>query len=153
MLEIEIPGRGALRLAHLVLDLNGTLALDGRLLDGVPERLASLRVHVALHVLTADTFGRVAEIERRLGFPAKRIRGTADKAAHVERLGATSVAAVGNGANDAAMLAAAALGIAVLGPEGLAREAAEVADIIAPDIQAALDLLLNPRRLLATWRF
>jgi soluble P-type ATPase len=50
------------------------------------------------------------------------------------------------------MLSAAALGIAVLGPEGLAREAWEAADILTPDILAALDLLLHPQRLVATWR-
>ena len=29
MLEIDIPSRGVLRLDHLILDVNGTIALDG----------------------------------------------------------------------------------------------------------------------------
>jgi hypothetical protein len=29
MINIDIPGRGPLELQHLVLDLNGTLSLDG----------------------------------------------------------------------------------------------------------------------------
>jgi soluble P-type ATPase len=62
------------------------------------------------------------------------------------------VVAIGNGANDAAMLSTAALGIAVLGPEGTARESIEAADVVVTSIEIGLDLLLNPRRLVATLR-
>jgi soluble P-type ATPase len=50
------------------------------------------------------------------------------------------------------MLRRAALGIAVLGSEGLAVDCLNAADIVAPDIGAAFDLLLRPRRLTATLR-
>jgi len=152
MLELFIPGRGAYRLEHLALDLNGTLAFDGRLIDGVAERLNALRQHLDVHLLTADTFGLVQEIEAELNLSSVRARSGADKLAFVEQLGPASVVAVGNGAVDADMLSAAALGIAVLGPEGLAREALQAADLAAPSILAALDLLLHPKRLVATLR-
>jgi hypothetical protein len=42
----------------------------------------------------------------------------ADRHGYVEWLGAEKCAAVGNGRNDAEMLTASALGIAVIGPEG-----------------------------------
>ena len=42
------------------------------------------------------------------------------KSDYVETLGADTVVAMGNGANDAAMIERAALGIAILGPEGAA---------------------------------
>ena len=70
----------------------------------------------------------------------------------MEELGPERVAAIGNGANDAAMLRRAALGIAVMGGEGLAAACLNAADAIAPDIGTALDLLLWPRRLIATLR-
>ena len=152
MITVSIPGRGDRFLAHLVLDLNGTLAFDGRLIDGVAERLWTLRDQLDVHVLTADTFGVVDEIESELGFAVRRIRNVGEKAAFVKRLGSASVVAIGNGANDAEMLSAAVLGIAVLGPEGLAREALEMADLVIPDILSALDLLLNVKRLVATLR-
>jgi soluble P-type ATPase len=76
----------------------------------------------------------------------------AQKAAFVERVGAANAVAIGNGANDAAMLAAAALGICVLGGEGAATSAWSAADVVAGDIRTALGLLLHPRRLLATLR-
>jgi P-type E1-E2 ATPase len=74
------------------------------------------------------------------------------KAAFVRGLGAEHVVAIGNGANDAAMLQKAAIGIAVLGPEGLALEALLAADVVAPDILTALELLQDPARLVATLR-
>jgi soluble P-type ATPase len=152
MVRFTIPGRGDYRLERLILDVNGTLALDGRLIDGVAERLKALRERLGIHLLTADTLGLIGEIEETLGFPATRIHTSAEKTAFVERVGPASVVAVGNGANDAGVLATAALGIAILGPEGLAREALEAADVVAPDILTALDLLLNSERLVATLR-
>ncbi len=152
MITITVPGRGEYRLAHAVFDVNGTLALDGHLLEGVAEGLTALRRHLEVHLLTADTHGRQAAIDAQLGLTAHRIGGAEEKAAFVRELGADAVVAIGNGANDAAMLAAAALGIVILGPEGLAADALRQADILVPDIGTALGLLLHPRRLVATLR-
>jgi P-type E1-E2 ATPase len=155
MLTVEIPGHGRLALDHLALDLNGTLALDGEVLPGVAERLAALSPNLQIHLLTADTRGRGAATAAALSISLHRLTPgdeAAQKRAFVESLGAERVAAVGNGANDAEMLAVAALGVAVLGPEGLARAAWQNADLIVPDIGAALDLLLHPQQLIATLR-
>jgi P-type E1-E2 ATPase len=155
MLTIEIPGHGRLMLEHLALDLNGTLALDGEVLPSVAERVAALSPHLQIYLLTADTRGRGAATAAALGICLHRLTPgdeAAQKRAFVESLGAERVVAVGNGANDADMLAATALGVAVLGSEGLARAAWQNADLIVPDINAALDLLLHSQRLVATLR-
>ena len=158
-MNITIPGRGTYCLTHLVLDVNGTVASGGRLIDGVCERLQSLRqAGLEIHWITADTRGRQAALDQELGWPAIRIaagnpQGEAEqKAAIVRSLGPESVIAMGNGSNDVAMLREAALGIAVLGPESLALDAMLAADLIAPSIHAALDLLQDPARLIATLR-
>ena len=57
MLTISLPGADDLKLEHLVLDFNGTLACDGVLLEGVPSMLGRLAPHLRIHVVTADTFG------------------------------------------------------------------------------------------------
>ncbi len=155
MLEIVISSRDRLRLEHLVLDLNGTVALDGTLLPGVRERVARLRPTLTVHLVSADTHGTLAAVAEDLGVTPSRLEPGDEgeqKAALVERLGADRLVAIGNGANDARMLERAALGIAVLGPEGLALSCLQAADVLAPDITAALDLLLFPRRLVATLR-
>lgn len=157
--EIEIPGRGLYDLQHLVLDVNGTVACGGWLIEGVRERLQALRASGwEVHWITADTRGRQAALDEELGWPAERISTgeaggeAAQKAAFVQGLGAGSVVAIGNGGNDVAMLREARLGFAVLGPEGLAIDTLVAADLAVPDILSALDLLRDPRRLVATLR-
>ena len=153
MIQIDIPGRTTLAIEHVVFDVNGTLACDGVLLPGVVERISQLQQVVSVHLLTADTYGRQAEIEAELGLQATIIQhGTAEKGAYVLGLGADYVAAVGNGANDTAMFNAAALRIGVLGPEGMAAALFGVSDVVVRDINDALDLLLYPSRLAATLR-
>ena len=60
--------------------------------------------------------------------------------------------AVGQGANDARMLRAAALGICVLSPEGTAVETLVGADLVVANIFEALDLLEKPIRIVASLR-
>ncbi len=155
MLNLSIPGWGSVGLEHAVFDVNGSLAADGILIDGVAERLDKLGQFLTIHLLTADTHGGQAAIDAHLGFEAIRVKPGNEreqKAAFVNCLGGECVVAVGNGGNDAAMLATAAIGIAVLGKEGLSAEALQSADILAMSILDALDMLLNPKRLIATLR-
>ena len=144
-----------LRLQHLVTDVNGTLAVDGVLIDGLAKRIASIQDRLSVHLLTADTHGRQAAIDRQLNLTATRLspgNEQQQKRSYVEQLGADGVVAIGQGANDAAMLKAAALAICVLSSEGAAVETLLAADILAPDIMAAFDLLEKPLRLVATLR-
>lgn len=155
MIALSIPGFGDIEIEHVVFDVNGTLATDGVLIDGVKERLDTLQEQAKIHLLTADTHGRQASIDAVLGLTAERVahgQESEQKRAFVQELGAEQVVAIGNGGNDVGMLEAAALGIAVLGAEGLATEAITVADIVVASVLDALDLLLKPRRLVASLR-
>lgn len=155
MIELNIPGRGFIQLEHLVTDVNGTLAVDGQLLDGLAREIRRLRDRLEIHLLTADTHGRQAEIDRQLGLVAVRThpgQEAEQKAEYVRRLGAEHVVAIGQGANDAAMLKVAALGICVQSSEGVAIEALLSADIFVPSIFAALELLDKPLRIVASLR-
>jgi P-type E1-E2 ATPase len=155
MIKFTIPGLGDYNLEHLVMDVNGTLAVDGQLLEGVEQKVETLRVHLTIHLLTADTHGRQATIDRQLGLTAVRIApGGEDlqKAEYVRKLGRETVAAIGQGANDAEMLAAARLGICVMSQEGVARETLLASDLVAPTIISALELLEKPMRIVASLR-
>ena len=155
MLAIEIPGAGALRLEHLVLDYNGTIALDGGLIVGVADRLRALAQTLQAHVVTADTFGRAhAEL---VGLPCTLSvlpPGDQDvrKLEYIRALGVDRVVAIGNGRNDRAMIEAAALGIAVIQGEGAAVGTVLAADVAVSSVLDALDLLAAPLRLVATLR-
>lgn len=155
MIELSIPGRDTLLLEHLVCDVNGTLAVDGQLLEGVAKLLGSLRDRLTIHLVTADTHGRQQQIDRQLNLVATRLqRGgeAGQKAEYVRQLGAERVIAIGQGANDAEMLKTAALGICVLSPEGAAAVTVQAADILVPDILSALQLISKPIRIVATLR-
>jgi soluble P-type ATPase len=155
MLAIDIPGRGQLQLDHLVLDVNGTLAVDGVLIDGVVAGLGRVKGTLDIHLLTADTHGRQAELDRQLGLTAVHIPpgGEAEaKAAFVRVLGADAVVAMGQGANDAGMLREAAIGVAVMSTEGTSIEALTAADLVVPDILLGLALIEHPMRLKASLR-
>ncbi|WP_300666948.1 ATPase P [Desulfoluna sp.] len=155
MIAQSIPGFSDIAISHLVLDYNGTLALDGVPLMGVRERIEALSAALTIHVVTADTFGKAAGIfsDWPVLLSVLTPGGEADqKAAYVQSLGAEGVVAVGNGRNDCRMLSLACVGMAITGPEGAASPALLSADLVCPDIFVALDLLLHPTRLKATLR-
>ena len=155
MIELNIPGRGLMQLQHLVCDVNGTLAVDGQLPDGLGRALTALRDRLAIHLLTADTHGRQHIIDQQLNLKAVRIQPGQEalqKAEYIQRLDAASVVAIGQGANDAEMLKAAGLGICVLSVEGTAVEALLAADLVTANIFDALELLEKPLRIVASLR-
>lgn len=155
MIEVEIPGYRPLRLEHLVLDYNGTLAVDGEPLAGVVNALKNLAQSLEVHVLTADTFGKVQS--RLGGLPLKMSvlpveNQDTGKLDYVKSLGAECTVCMGNGRNDRLMLKEAALGVAVILDEGVAIETLNSADVVCTGIISALELLTNPLRLIATLR-
>lgn len=154
-IHLDVPGWRRLHLTALVLEVNGVLAVDGQLLPAVPPRIAGLRRLFGVHLVSADTYGRLAEIATRLDVEALRLRPgdeTAQKAGFVRELGPDSVVAIGNGMSDVGMLRWAGLGIGVLGQEGAVMAAIQVADVVVGSTNEALDLLLSPIRLVATLR-
>ncbi len=152
MIRIDIPHRGIIDLQHAVFDVNGTLAVDGIPIPGVVDRLGTLGEQLTLHALTAGTHGNIAELEEILGLPIHIITTGEEKLRYVEQLGPASVIAFGNGMNDVGMLRLAAIGVAILAGEGVATGALQVADVLALGPVDAIDLLLHPRRFIATLR-
>ncbi len=154
--ELDIPGFGPLRLAHLVSDFTGTLSIDGKLLPGVRERLNRVAGFLHVHILTADTFGRAKTELKGIDCEIHILEGEnhdVQKADYVSKLGPETVVAFGNGNNDRGMLKAARIGVAVCLDEGCATDAIKSADILVTSATDAIDLLLNPKRMKATLRF
>ena len=155
LIKIEIPNYKTLELEYLVLDYNGTIALDGEIRDSVRERLVKLSKDLQIHVLTADTHGTAEKMCE--GLPLKiqtfPTDGALDeKLSVVEKLVADRCAAFGNGRNDKLMCRASALAVAVMEQEGMCGRLLGEADVCTRSIEDALDLLLCPKRLVATLR-
>ncbi len=161
-LKLIIPGRKRqrIKLTKLVLDLNGTLAVDGIINKNTLFLLKKVAAFLEVHILTADTLGSAVKLSRLLKENIQKINiqvvgnryTSTAKAYYIQSLGPREVMAVGNGANDAAMLKESAVGIAVLGPEGCAVEALRSADLVVKDIDDALYTIIKPRRLIAALR-
>lgn len=155
MIEVDVPGFAQLTLSHLVLDYNGTLAIDGELITGVAQSLEAIAQRLEVHVLTADTFGKAAVGLESLPVNLIILGGEKQdlaKACHVESLGGDRVVAIGNGRNDRLMLERARIGVAVIQGEGAAGASLLEADIVCRDIGSALELIDHPLRLTATLR-
>ncbi len=150
-IQLEIPQRGMIELQHAVFDMYGTLAVDGVAVPGVAERLQTVSSQLVVHLLTAGTDSRRrSELERTFGFPFHIMYNGDEKMRYVHQLGPANVIAFGNGVGDSSMLRLASIGVAVLTPEGIARQAGQSADILVYGPINALDLLLKPTRLVAT---
>jgi soluble P-type ATPase len=149
---IAIPNSVVFELEHLVLDVNGTLTDRGELIDGVETKLRRLSELLDICLVSTDTFGSLRRVASVLGVEARVVGEGAEKAALVRELGSRHCVAIGNGANDRDLLREAALGIAVIGPEGAAGATIAVADVVCGSIGDALELLLDDQALAATLR-
>jgi len=155
MINLDIPGQVLIKTEHLLLDYNGTLAIDGKLIKDVKDCLNRLSKKIKIHVLTADTFGssekELSEVNCSINIlkPSSQDR---QKMQYVIDLGKDTVIAIGNGTNDALMLKEAAIGIAVIQKEGISVKALQNADIICKSIIDALNLLEKEKRITATLR-
>lgn len=155
MLEVEIPGKGKITLKYLVSDFTGTLSVDGDLIPGVKEKLNLISQFMEIYILTADTFGKAKEALKGIKAKIHILEvGNEDlqKEKFVKELGNEYVIALGNGQNDRKMVKLAKIGIAVLHEEGCAVETLINSDIVVKSPLDALELILNPKRLIAVLR-
>ena len=155
MIEIPLPGREIkLAIKNLVLDMNGTITTDGTLIPGVAALLERLKNTLTIYLLTSDTLGVGAAVAAELGIPIFKVgsRGGEDKLDFLNTIGAEESIVIGNGYNDRLIAEHSALSIAVLGAEGCSVKTLQEADIAVTSILVALELVLNPMRIIATLR-
>ena len=155
MIGISVPGRGSHSIEHLILDLNGTISVDGRIVRGVKEKLGELSGELEITVVTADMHGNAQRLLADLPVRIHTIRENQENEQKLEVVlekGKDNTVSIGNGCNDVSMLRESAIGICVVGREGASAEALMASDVVVPTINDALDLLLKPHRLRATLR-
>lgn len=151
----EIPGQNDLDITCVVMDFNGTIAVDGKLKKTVKPLIIRLAERFRVCVITSDTQGTAAE--ELCGMPVtlliyNTVNAGECKRKIVEELGSNRCACIGNGNNDRFMFQAAALSIAVLESERLYAPLLADADMLFRSGEDALELLLNPKRLISGLR-
>jgi soluble P-type ATPase len=152
-MRIDIPGWGNINIENIVIDLNGTVATDGKIPLEVKEKINSLSDQAKIYILTADTQGTANEEISDMNAELIKVPEEDSKQGKLDFLKTLNLemtVAIGNGSNDQLILKEAALGIAVLGDEGVSVPAIKSGDIVVKNIQNALDLLLKPKRIIAT---
>lgn len=154
-MKLDIPGYKVLDLKYLVLDYNGTIAIDGYIPDYMREGLRRLADRFRIFVVTADTHGNAGA--QCAGLPVEIYTFPSSDAAHakqeiVEKLGSEKCVCVGNGRNDVLMCRIAGLSVAVMDAEGMYGRLSAEADVCVRSMREGLELLMNEKRLIATLR-
>ena len=154
-MNIEIKGFKNMNIDNLLLDYNGTIAKDGKLILDSKKILAELAKELNIYVITADTNQSV--VEELIGLPLKiiiidGINEAEEKLEALKKLGENKTAAVGNGNNDILILKESILGIGLINDEGISSAAVLNSDIVVKSLEDALSLFLKPKRLRATLR-
>lgn len=155
MIEILVPGLKPFEITQVVVDYNGTIAVDGKIPMELKAKLAKLSKLVPITVLTADTHGTAKAECEPLGLAVRTFpqeSAAACKKEIVEELGPDNVACLGNGFNDIPMFKIARLSIGVLDVEGMCGALLPHATILCRSSAEAIDLLLNPKRIIADLR-
>lgn len=152
-MTFDVPGVGQIVIETIILDLNGTLSVGGKVVPGTIQRLASLKnLGYRLVLFTGTTRGDADVLAATLGIEWRLAKDGQAKRKLAMELGADTCASIGNGRIDAPMMEAVALSILTLQAEGVAVETLTVSDVIVPTIVDALDLFIDADRLVATLR-
>jgi soluble P-type ATPase len=153
-MHFSIPGsQEPLIINSLILDLNGTLAVDGKIVEGVAERLQVLRDRtLKLFLFTGDTHGNAGKIANDLGLEVRVTKNAYEKAKEAMTLDPATCATIGNGKIDEKLFQTVRLRIATLQAEGVHIQTLLASDIVVPNINDALDLFIHEKRLIATLR-
>ncbi len=155
LLIYEIPGRDNIEVQNIVFDYNGTIAVNGKLINGAMELINKLSEYVNIYILTADTYGTVEKEciginGKVLTFP-KENAGQSKKEI-VKDLGGDRTICLGNGFNDIPMFEESVLSLAIIEEEGTSGKLLAKADIATRSIIEALTILLNRNMIKATLR-
>lgn len=152
---IEIPNDDNLDIKNIVFDFNGTIAISGKIIDGVFDKIIKLSENFNISIVTADTFGSVKKIFKDTNINIHIIskdNGSLDKMNYIKKIGALNTIALGNGNNDSMMLSKAKIGISILNQEGLSLEALKSSNILLKDINDFFKMIEEPKKFIAILR-
>lgn len=152
-MKIFIPNREELTINTVILDLNGTLAVGGRVVAGVDERMPKLQAKgLRIILFSADTRGNAATIASNLGIELLPTKNSQEKVEQAKKLNPEECVSIGNGFIDLPLMEIVKLSIVTLQSEGVHVKTFLASDIIVPSICDALDLLIDESRLIASLR-
>ena len=153
MISIQRPGMESLELHFVLIDFEGTLAMDGRVHPKAKDKVNLLSKRVTVYILTKSSKGKVEETLKKMKAEILSMTegdSSQQKLDVLQRLGPHQTAVIGNGFDDVQIMEQAGLGMCVIGKEGSSPEAVAKADLVVTSVLDALDFLLKPLRQGAT---
>jgi len=146
-------GVGEIELTNIILDLNGTLAINGKLVEGVKNRLVKLKqMGFNLYLFTGDQRGNAIDLASEISIKVQKATTSDEKEALTMKLETEKTVAIGNARIDIGTFKSCKLRIGTLQAEGIHTEILPYIDILVPSINDALDLLINSDVFNATMR-
>jgi len=149
MISIQRPGMESLDIHFVLIDFEGTLAMDGRVHPKAKDKVNLLSKRVTITILTKSNREKVEETLRKMRAEILYVTegdSSQQKLNALQRLGAHQTAVIGNGLDDVRIMEQAGLGMCVIGKEGASAEAMTKADLVVTHVLDALDFLLKPLR-------
>lgn len=148
-----VPEVGEIEINTIVFDLNGTLQVNGKIPDGVKEKLSKLKTK-GFHLVffSGDARGNASDIAKELGIEFRKCVSGERKEEEFLTFDVNKTAAIGNARIDIGKFKHAKLSIATLQAEGIHAEILKYVDVIVPSINDALDFFLDEGTFKGTMR-
>lgn len=153
MILLQRPGQPNIEIECLLIDYEGSLAIDGRVHPKAKDKINLLSKRVKIYILVK---GEKEKVEERLKNVKAEVlflqegQATLAKLELLKRVGSERTVAIGNGMDDVPLFEKAGFSIGVIGKEGASGEALKKADLVVTDVLNGLDFLLRPLRQKAT---
>ena len=150
---IKGPNKETINIENIVLDLNGTLAVNGRVSEKTKQlvlELKQLKYRVVL--ISGDIRGNAAEIAKELDLELFLGANSFAKAEQMQRFDKERTAAIGNARIDIGTFQNAKISIATIQSEGIHTGILQYVDVLVPTIEDALGLFIDVKSLEATLR-
>jgi len=149
MISIQRPGMESLDIHFVLIDFEGTLAMDGRVHPKAKDKVNLLSKRATITILTKSNREKVEKTLTKMKVEILYVTegdSSQQKLNALQRLGAHQTAVIGNGLDDVRIMEQAGLGMCVIGKEGASAEAMAKADLVVTHVLDALDFLLKPLR-------
>lgn len=149
MIILHRPGQPNIEIECLLIDYEGSLAIDGRVHPKAKDKINLLSKRIKIYILAKDEKEKVEERLKNVKaevFFLQEGQATMEKLELLKRVGPERTVAIGNGTDDVSLLEEAILSICVIGKEGASGEALKKADLVVTDVINGLDFLLKPLR-------
>lgn len=149
----NVPEVGEIEINTIVLDLNGTLSVNGSIPNGVKEKLSKLKeMGIAIILFTGDQRGTAKDLCEEYGIEFIRTKSGKEKEQAMEKFDPETTAAIGNARIDIGTFKHAKVSIATLQSEGIHANILSHVDVVVPSINDALDFFIEKNTFAATMR-